>query len=380
MLNCLAKVPLYVLLINIYFADHKGMAMFFISTISLLLVLPVAKLLTLTVLKKRPTAPFIMEMPPYHIPTLRGVLGRAVERVWLFIRKIITIVAAVAVVIFVLLQFPGISSDQMVHYNAEKDKAVAAFFKNIANTPFAAKLKAEDIMPLLLYWEGYKTAKMSAHGQEAAARVNADFEKSNPLFFAVSNPGGDKAAKKANRALKELVKARNGLQREMRKERIDASFLGRLGKALEPVTQWAGFNWRVNVALLSAFAAKESSVATLGALYDQGETGDQSLERRMAEGETGFTPLHALALMLFMVLYPPCIATTIMVKIQSGSVKWMLFSMLYPMALGLVVAVAVFTGGKALGLTGFQAMFAFYGLALTATIGMGLIKNRENFS
>lgn len=380
MLNCLAKVPLYVLMINIYFAAQKGLAMFFISTISLLMVLPAAKLLTLTVLKKRPTAPFIMEMPPYHLPTIRGVLGRAVERVWLFVRKIITIVAAVAVVIFVLLQFPGISSDRMVHYNAEKGKAVSAFFKDIAGTPFAEKLETEDIMPLLLYWEDYKTAKISAHSEEAVARVNADFEKTNPLFLAISNPGGDKAAKKANRALKELVKSRNGLQREMRKERIDASFLGRLGKALEPVTRWAGFNWRVNVALLSAFAAKESSVATLGALYDQGETGDQSLEKRMAEGETGFTPLHALALMLFMVLYPPCIAATIMVKIQSGSIKWMLFSMIYPIVLGLAVAVLVFSGGSALGLTGLQAMFAFYGLALAATIAAGFIKNREEFS
>jgi len=63
MLNCLAKVPLYVLLINIYFAAHKGLAMFFISTISLLMVLPVSKFLTTTVLKDKPTAPFVMEMP-----------------------------------------------------------------------------------------------------------------------------------------------------------------------------------------------------------------------------------------------------------------------------------------------------------------------------
>ncbi|MCF8143045.1 MAG: ferrous iron transport protein B [Deltaproteobacteria bacterium] len=380
MLNCLAKVPLYVLLINIYFAAYRGMAMFFISTISLLMVLPVAKLLTLTVLKKRPTAPFIMEMPPYHLPTIRGVLGRAVERVWLFVRKIITIVAAVAVVIFVLLQFPGLTDNRMAHYQAEKDKAIEAFYEKIQGAPFTQNLQGDNLLALVLYWDVYKTAKMTAGGKEAVDKVNAEFEKKNALFFSIVKPGKDKTGRNANRALKKLVKDRNGLLREMRKERIDASFLGRLGKALEPATQWAGFNWRVNVALLSAFAAKESSVATLGALYDQGETGDQSLEQRMAEGEEGFTPLHALALMLFMVLYPPCIATTIMVKVQSGSFKWMLFSMFYPMALGLVVAMAVFTGGKALGLTGLQAMFVFYGLALTATIGMGLIKNRENFS
>jgi ferrous iron transport protein B len=380
MLNCLAKVPLYVLLINIYFAAYKGMAMFFISTISLLMVLPVAKLLTLTVLKKRPTAPFIMEMPPYHLPTIRGVLGRAVERVWLFVRKIITIVAAVAVVIFVLLQFPGLSDDRMAYYEAEKDRAINAFYQKIQDAPFTQELQGENLLALVLYWDAYKTAKMTAGGKEAVDKVNAEFEKKNATFFSIVNPGKDKTARNANRALKQLVKERNGFLREMRKERIDASFLGRLGKALEPATQWAGFNWRVNVALLSAFAAKESSVATLGALYDQGETGDQSLEKRMAEGETGFTPLHALALMLFMVLYPPCIATTIMVKIQSGAVKWMLFSMIYPMVLGLAVAVLVFSGGSTLGLTGLQAMFAFYGLALAATITAGFIKNREDFA
>ncbi len=380
MLNCLAKVPLYVLMINIYFAGHKGLAMFFISTISLLMVLPMAKLLTLTVLKKKPTAPFIMEMPPYHIPTIRGVLGRAVERVWLFVRKIITIVAAVAVIIFVLLQFPGLSKDRMAHYHGEKDAAIASFFEKISGTPFAEKLQGEHLMALVLYWDEYKGAKMMARGKDALASVDAEFEKKNALFFRVVNPGKDNAAKKVNREFKALFKERQQLLRGIKKEKIDNSFLGRIGRAIEPVTRWAGFSWRVNVALLSAFAAKESSVATLGALYDQGETGDQSLEKRMAEGETGFTPLHALALMLFMVLYPPCIATTIMVKIQSGSIKWMLFSMIYPMALGLMVAVLVFAGGTALGLTGLQAMFAFYGLALTATIATGLIRNREEFA
>jgi ferrous iron transport protein B len=100
----------------------------------------------------------------------------------------------------------------------------------------------------------------------------------------------------------------------------------------------------------------------------------------MARGEEGFTPLHALALMLFMVLYPPCLATSIAVKLQSGSVKWMLFSMFYPMALGLIVAVAVFSGGSALGLTGLQAMIVFYGLALGFTIFMGIYKQQPQFN
>jgi ferrous iron transport protein B len=205
--------------------------------------------------------------------------------------------------------------------------------------------------------------------------VSARFETENPLFFRIVQPGDDKTAKKIGRELKKLVKTRKGLLREMRKERIDRSFLGTMGKWLEPVTRHAGFTWRVNVALLSALAAKESSVATLGALYEQEEDGE-ALEDRMARGEAGFTPLHALALMLFMVLYPPCMATAISVKIQSGSVKWMLFSIAYPMLLGICVATLVFSGGSALGLSGLQAMAAFYGLALAFTIFMGVFKQQ----
>jgi ferrous iron transport protein B len=145
------------------------------------------------------------------------------------------------------------------------------------------------------------------------------------------------------------------------------------------VTQWAGFNWRVNVALLSALAAKESSVATLGALYEQEEEGE-TLEQRMARGEQGFTPLHALALMLFMVLYPPCMATAIAVKLQAGSVKWMLFSIGYPMLLGLAIASLIFSVGSALSISGLQAMIGFYILALAFTIFMGVFKNQPEYT
>jgi len=378
LLNCLAKVPLYVLLINIYFAMHKAWAMFFISTISLLFVLPVAKILTLTVLKNKETAPFVMEMPPYHMPTLRGILGRAVERVWLFLRKITTIVAAVAVVIFVLLQFPGLSDERMIHYNGEKEKALKTFFTKIKDTSYLDQLQGEKLISLILYWDEYKSAKMGTKGREAMTALNVEFEARDPVFFKIVQPGKDKTAKKVNRAFMNLSKARKGLLRQMRMERIDKSFLGKMGKWLEPVTRAAGFNWRVNVALLSALAAKESSVATLGALYEQEESGE-ALEQRMARGETGFTSLHALALMLFMVLYPPCLATAISVKLQAGSIKWMLFSMIYPMVLGLAVAILVYSGGKALDLTGFQAMSVFYGLALTLTVLMGFLKNKSEY-
>ncbi|MDY6852958.1 MAG: ferrous iron transport protein B, partial [Thermodesulfobacteriota bacterium] len=87
--------------------------------------------------------------------------------------------------------------------------------------------------------------------------------------------------------------------------------------------------------------------------------------------------LHALAIMLFMALYPPCIPAAIAVKLQSGKYRWMLFSIFCPTLMGLIAAGLVFSGGKMLELSGLQAMFAFYGLALAATIGMGLIEDKS---
>ena len=376
LLNCMAKVPLYILLINIYFSEHKGLAMFFIATISLLIALPVSKILTLTLLKNRETSPFIMEMPAYHIPTIRGVLGRAVERVWIFIKKIITIVAVICVVVFVLLQFPGLSIERQADYTKEKEQVIAKFYDKIEQTGYAAQLRGENLMALVLYWDAYKNARMRTKAGDAVAAMNKKFKKENSLFFKIIRPGKEMAAKTVNRAFRKLFKTRKRILREIRREKIDNSFLGQLGKKMEPVTKWAGFNWRINVSLLSAFAAKESSVATLGSLYQQ-ETEGESLEKRMKRGEAGFTSLHALALMLFMVLYPPCIATTIMIKLQTGSFKWMLFSMIYPIILGLIVAVMIFTGGNALGLNGLQAMFVFYALALTTTVATGFVKSKS---
>ncbi len=377
MLNCLAKVPLYVLLINIYFAAHKAGAMFFISTISLLIVLPVSRILTLTVLKAKETAPFVMELPPYHMPTIKGVLVRAVERVWLFLRKITTIVAAVAVVIFVLLQFPGLDEKRMDYFKGEKEKAVSGFLDRIEATSYADVIQRDNLMDFINYWNAYKSARLKSGGGASAAKLNETFKQKNPDFFRIVRREGSDG-KKAYLAARKVVRARKTMLMEMRKERINKSFLGRVGRSIEPVTQWAGFSWRVNVALLSALAAKESSVATLGALYQSDEKGE-ALEQRMAKGEKGFTPLHALALMLFMVLYPPCLATAIAVKLQTGSVKWMLFSIIYPMVLGVAVAILVFSGGRALGLTGLEAMAAIYGLALAVTVLTGFLKSKTEY-
>jgi len=375
MMNCLAKVPLYLILISAYFADHAGMAMFFIATVTLFMALPVAKALSLTVLRRRESAPFIMEMPPYHLPTAGGVLRRALERIWLFVKKIVTVVVAVAVIVFMLINFPNLGRERLEDYAARRDAAVDAFMAEVDKTSFKGRIAPEDVLALVLFEEDMKSAKRGVSDQARADAINARFAEANPVFYAVVSREG-KDGKALNRALKGVINTRKELRRNMRAERFEASFLGVAGRALEPLTQWAGFNWRINIALLSAFAAKENSAATLGAIYGIDGEGGGSVEQGMLAGEEGFTPLHALALMLFMALYPPCIPASIMVRMQTNSSKWMLFSIGYQTLLGLAVATLVFTGGRLLGLSGVQAMWAFYGLCVAATVGMALIPEK----
>ena len=391
LMNCLAKIPFYVLLIGIFFAAYKGITMFFISTITIIIALSVAKVLNLTVLRKKLSAPFIMEMPPYHVPTVQGVLRRCLERTWLFVKKIITIVIAVSVIVYALISFPEIGADRKAYYTSEAEQATAAFLKKLGKkNPYAKILAGDSLAKFTAYWGDYKKARMSAKGTETKKAIDQDFRNKNLEFFKIVKKGKyevegkvikDKQARKTYNAYKKLGKKRNQLRREQKEETIRNSYMGRAGYFIEPFTKWAGFNWRVNIALMSAFAAKENSVATLGGIY-QSPPGEQekTLEKRMKEKEKDWTALHVLAIMLFMAMYPPCIPTLLMVRLETGSTKWMLFATFYPIVLGASIAVLVFTGGNLLGLSGMQAMIAFYILALVILVLMGLIKREPEYA
>ncbi len=379
-MNCLAKIPFYVLLVNVFFASYKSWAMLFLSTITIFFALLIARLLTATVLRSMETAPFVMELPRYHLPTFFGVAQRAIERTWQYIKKVGTIVVAVSVCVFTLLQFPGLSEERREHYLNTMEQITTDFRKKIADTVYAEQFADDDaLLELANLYTNYRTARLNAGGAEGAASVDQKFQAADPELFLFLRPA-DKDTKAVSTALRQLDSKRKTLRRQIKEEQIVSSFLGMVGRSLEPVTQWAGFNWKVNVAILASFAARESSVATIGVLYQDGAEENKSLEERISE-ETkggGFTPLHALAIMVFFALYPPCLATTIMIKVQTDSYKWMLFSILFPTALGLVVASAIYTGGSMLGLSGIQMMAFFYLLVVALAIVTGLHKTWSN--
>ena len=378
-MNCLAKIPFYTLLINVFFTPYKSWALFFLSTITIFVALLVARLLTVTVLKGTATAPFVMELPRYHAPTLFGVGQRAIERTWQYIKKVGTIVVAVSVCVFTLLQFPGADREKMAAFHGNMDQAVTAFYQAVEKSRYKEQLRNQTVlMDLINLNTTYKAARLTISSADASRALDARYEKKYPEFFPFLKPKGDKDAQIVSKALRNLTSQRDLLRRQIREAQIESSFLGMVGRSLEPLTQWAGFNWKINVAILSSFAARESSVATIGVLYQQGADENKSLEERMgAEAGSGnFTPLHALAVMVFFALYPPCLAATIMIKVQTGSYKWMLFSIFFPTSLGFAAASFIFTGGRLLGLTGIQVMGTFYGLVVLLTMLVGFFSSR----
>ena len=223
-----------------------------------------------------------MELPPYHLPTFSGVLLRATQRVWLYIKKVITIVLAVAVILFVLLQFPGVSTEKMTEFSLQMDQALIQFDEKVKNNQYYQRVdEVTEVSALVNLYDNYKARRMLTKTKSAVASLDAAFLATSPELFPLVRPQ-DKDAKKISKAARKLSKANKKLQIAIKNEKITNSFLGMFGRSLEPLTQYAGFDWRINVAFLSSFAARESAVATLGSIYEKGRT-DLSPEESLAQ-------------------------------------------------------------------------------------------------
>ena len=145
-----------------------------------------------------------------------------------------------------------------------------------------------------------------------------------------------------------------------RLQRVDAteaeaglknSIAGRIGRALEGVSRWAGFDWRTNIALVGGFAAKEVVVSTLGTAYSLGEVDTEetgSLSETLAK-DPNWSPLVAIGLIVFTMFYSPCFVSVICISRESGSWKWGVFAMAFNTALAFGLAVLIFQIGSAFG-------------------------------
>ncbi len=314
---CGAKIPVFTLLVGAFFAqEQQATVMLLITLTGWGMALLSARILRSTIIAGEPT-PFVMELPPYRLPTLRGLLLHTWERGWQYIKKAGTIILAISILIWAAMTFPGLPADQ--------EKQFAA-----ARTTAEAKVKsAEDALAAVK-----KAAGTPAEADRKGAEEKAGDAPKTPEEEALAEARG------------ELEAATN----EHLSAALRNSLAGRIGTALEPVTQYAGFEWRTNIALLGGFAAKEVLVSTLGTAYSLGEVDPEEAEplAEQIKADNNWNKANAVSLLVFVLLYAPCVVTVVAMKNETGGWRWPIFSLIFSTGLAYGMAVLVYQVGKAL--------------------------------
>jgi ferrous iron transport protein B len=139
---------------------------------------------------------------------------------------------------------------------------------------------------------------------------------------------------------------------EQKSEKHTKSFMGIIGRSIEPVMKPLGFDWHLSVSILSGLAAKEVVVSTLGVIFQaDNDSGKKSLVEKIqsekdSAGKTVFTPLIAFSFMLFILTYFPCVGVVAAIKRESGSWKWAAFTVFYTTGIAWLLSFAVYQIGK----------------------------------
>jgi ferrous iron transport protein B len=289
LMSCSARFPVYVLLAGTFFGSSAGNVMFSIYALGIGLAIAMGKLFRVTLFPGE-TAPFVMELPPYRVPTLKSLLIHMWDRSVIFLRKMGGVILVGSVVIWFLGAFP----------------------------------RSSELPGSLTGQVGTESAN-----QVMVLKV-AETEK--PMVHSEADYHPDDLAQSEEQV------------------RLERSFLGRLGHAIEPIFAPLGFDWRTSVAVLTGFVAKEIVVSTLGVLYSTGaDVNEESEALRRSIRASGMTPLGAYTLMAFVLIYVPCLATVAAIRRETNSWRWSAFSIGYSLVLAWIVSLLIYQGGRLLG-------------------------------
>ncbi len=311
LMNCGAKIPVFLMLTAAFFAENQAAIMFSITLVGWIIALLVSRFLRSTLLRGAST-PFVMELPPYRLPTARGVLMHTWERGWMYIKKAGTVILAISVVLWAALTFPQLSPEQAAPY----EQKIAAFETSLE--PLDAKI-AELKAQLAKSGEAGKPALQQELDSVSAQADELSAQKEEVEFALAS------------------AETRN-------------TWGGRFGLMVEPIFAPLGFDWRTDVALLAGVAAKEAVLSTMGTAYSIGEVDPEEAEplgERLAK-DPGWSKTVALALMIFVLIYSPCFVTLVVLKNEAGGWKWLFFSMFFNTAVAYAAAYAATLVGRVL--------------------------------
>lgn len=314
-MSCGARLPIYLLIIPAFFDKNQALVLWVIYLIGIVMAIVIAKILGMTVLKGE-SAPFVMELPPYRIPTLKGVLMQMWERSWLYLKKAGTIILFVSIVMWALTVFPL--------FPAEK---AAEFEQGLPELEQAAEEKAAELAEI-----GYVI--MTDENMQEAESINS---KLTEIELA--------KAEKIAAELDEVNMQIEDINNKVAEAELEYSAAGRIGKFIEPVLAPIGFDWKIGTALIGAFAAKEVFVAQMGIVYSLGEAGEDSEALRDKLREN-YSPLVGFAIMVFALLSAPCMATFAIVKRESNSWKWAFFQFFGMTVVAYIVTFIIYQVGR----------------------------------
>lgn len=298
-MSCSARLPVYVLLIGAFIEPRygsgvAGAVLFAMHFVGLIVAMPFAYLMNRFILKT-PRQPFLLELPHYQIPKVRDVLVRMYNQGKEFVVNAGTVIFAITIVIWALLYFP----------------------------------RNESV--------------------EAEARMDYIQELATDEGWAIEE---------ATSRLEENEELRAGLENAISSAYIEQSYMGRIGKAVQPVFQAAGFDWKVTVGVIASFPAREVIISTLGIIYSLGgdvdeEAGD--LRETMARqtwtsgdqiGQPIFTIPVVIAIMVFFALCQQCGATLAIIA-QETSWRWAALSFAFMTLLAWVASILINQIGSA---------------------------------
>lgn len=314
-MSCGARLPIYLLIIPAFFDKNQALVLWVVYLIGIIMAIVVAKILGLTVLKGE-SAPFVMELPPYRIPTLKGVLMQMWERSWLYLKKAGTIILFVSIVMWALTVFPLFPAEKAAEY--------------------------ENKLPELEQVIETKTAELEKTGY--IIMTDENMQQAEEVNSKLSN----EELSKAEQLMAEIDDANMQIEQinnDLAEAELENSAAGRIGKFIEPVLTPIGFDWKIGTALIGAFAAKEVFVAQMGIVYSLGEAGEDSeaLREKLREN---YSALTGFAIMVFALLSAPCMATFAIVKRESNSWKWPILQFFGMTAIAYIITFIIYQAGK----------------------------------
>lgn len=278
-MSCSARLPVYILFISAFFVKNQGSVLFLLYALGVIFAILSALFLKRFFFKSE-EIPFVMELPPYRIPTVRSIIKHVWFRTGLYLRKIGGVILLASIIVWILSNFP-----RTVIYSRDYSGEIVG----VDNLNFTNKEKEASLKKLIL---------------------------------------------------------------EQKSERQSKSFMGIIGRSIEPIMKPLGFDWHLSVSILSGLAAKEVVVSTLGVIYQvDSESGNASLVEKLQTqkdslGRTTFTPLIAFSFMLFILTYFPCVGVIAAIKRESGSWRWAVFTIFYTTGIAWLLSFTVYQIGK----------------------------------